>query len=119
MCAVFQLSGAGTEREYKAALEKAGLQDIEAILVEMAEGPEPYIELEELTITNKTRLMVVDIYRPRLLRFRISTFCRCAPKDVNVNKPQHTIFALRCLSRHARLHTCLPLLRMWAESLLY
>mmetsp|Transcript_20564 Transcript_20564/g.44991 ORF Transcript_20564/g.44991 Transcript_20564/m.44991 type:complete len:601 (-) Transcript_20564:135-1937(-) len=62
-----KLSAAGTEREYKAALEKAGLKDFEPVLVEMAEGPEPYIELEELTITNKTRLMVMDIHRPRLL----------------------------------------------------
>eukprot|EP00976_Prorocentrum_cordatum_P030331 617696-Prorocentrum_minimum.AAC.3 len=63
-----KLSAAGTERQYKATLEKAGLKDFEPVLVEMAEGSEPYIELEELTITNKTRLMVMDIHRPRLLR---------------------------------------------------
>jgi hypothetical protein len=61
---------ASTAQEYTAALEKAMLKDIEPVLVEMAEGEEPYLELEELTMSNKTRLMVMEVDRPRLLRYR-------------------------------------------------
>lgn len=63
-----QLSSTGTAKEYEVALAAAGVDGIDLVLKDLASGDKPFLELEEINISGQTRLMVMDIDRPRLLR---------------------------------------------------
>jgi len=62
-----KLSSTGTAKEYEVALAAAGVDGIDLVLKDLASGDKPFLELEEINISGQTRLMVMDIDRPRLL----------------------------------------------------
>lgn len=63
-----QLSQAEHALQYEEALRSASVSSIDPILREMGAGAAPAIEAEEYKTMGKTRVMILDTNRQRLLR---------------------------------------------------
>ena len=63
-----QLSQAQHALQYEEALRSAAVSSIDPLLREMASGAAPALEVEEFKTLGKTRVMILDANRQRLLR---------------------------------------------------
>lgn len=64
----WQLSQAEHALQYEEALRSASVNSIDPILRELASGAAPAIEADDYKTLGKTRVMILDTNRQRLLR---------------------------------------------------
>lgn len=69
---LLQLSQAEHALQYEEALRTAAVSSIDPILREMASGAAPALEVEDFKSLGKTRVMILEANRQRLLRYPAS-----------------------------------------------